>query len=74
MTTIYRDDITGEEYRSDTNLYESGIVIEGMLVSKFDTVEADDLEHVENAANRLHEMVDEWADDRKEFIAEEGSE
>lgn len=73
MTTIYRDDVTGEEHRTDTNLHESGIYVEGATFDCLDTVEADDIEHVDAVADRLHDMVDEWAEDREEYIKQEGS-
>jgi len=74
MATIHRDDVTGEEYRSDNHLYEYGIMIGGMYYDTFESVSPGDVEsmdHLEAVVEELHDMVDEWAENEREHIQSE---
>jgi len=74
MATIHRYDVTGEEYQSDSNLYEYGIFVGSMNYDNFETVSPHDVqseEHLEAVVEELHDMVDEWAENEREHIQSE---
>lgn len=68
MTTIYRDDITGEEYEERGRLEQFGIIAEGMKFGDFETTSPESEMAVDNIADELHRMVDDWAADYKLHI------
>lgn len=68
MTTLYKDDVTGEVYERDNDLYEYAIVVDNIQFANFDTVRPEDAEKVRAVEEKLHELVSEWADDRVRYI------
>lgn len=68
MTTIHRDDLTGEEHPSDHNLMEFGILQEDVISVAFETHSDVYHEEPERIAERLHEEVDEWLEDTQEYL------
>jgi hypothetical protein len=71
MATIHRDDVTGEEYQTDSGLYEYSLYIGGMQYDAFESASPADVEseeHLEEVANELRAMVDEWEANEREYI------
>lgn len=71
MTTFHRDDLTGEEHRSGRRLMSFGITQEDTLIHEFETHADVYHEEPERIAERLHDEVDEWLEETREYLAEE---
>lgn len=72
MTTFYQDDVTGETFRTEQVLAQFGIVTHGEVTAAFDTHVETVQEDPEAVAEKLHEQVDEWLADYKQYLAEQG--
>lgn len=71
MTTIHKDDVTGEEYNRGDDMIEFGIAQGDMVLDSFDahvTTLHDDPEAV---AEHLHMAVDGWLEDTLEEMEDD---
>lgn len=71
MTTIYKDDITGEEYSSDMDMMEFAIVQDGTPTDSFDAHLTTFHDNPEAVADELHARVDDWLEATLEWAEEE---
>lgn len=71
MTTIHRDDLTGKEYPTDARLLSFGLAQNGTLTTAFETHEEVYYDDPERIAAQLHQEVDAWLADTREYLENE---
>lgn len=71
MARIYRDDMTGEEFESENDLSQFGVIAHDMLYDDFDISDETVVNRPDAVAEKLHDIVDAWVEGHKEHIESE---
>lgn len=67
MTTLVRDDVSGNLYQNEEGMYAFGLVAYGQAWGAFDVHEDTIREDPDAVAERMHDLVDDWLAERREF-------
>ena len=72
MTDLYKDDVTGDLYKLESDMVSFQLVDDGFVSDELDVHEStlESAGGIEATAEKLHELVDEWEDHAKEHRAE----
>jgi hypothetical protein len=72
MTELYKDDVTGDLYKLESDLHSFQVVADGIVFDEFDVHEStmESAGGIEATAEKLHELVNAWEDQAKEHRTE----